>query len=138
MTLLRGNFAIQLVFTAPDDSTAASLQEALQAPCDAMGLLFSVLEVGDTTDTPEPTHLLTVYGADKPGILFRVTEKLASAGVNITDLNSRLVGEDEPVYALMLELEVPGNASALERDLGTMAADVGVDIVLRERETDVL
>jgi glycine cleavage system transcriptional repressor len=140
MTLLRGNFAIQLVFAAPDGSTTSALEDALRGPCEAMGLVFSVLQVGDRAQVPEPTHVLTVYGADKPGILFRVSSKLAGQNVNITDLNSRLVGEAEPVYALMLELELPAGADvpALEADLRTMAADVGVDIVIRERETDVL
>jgi glycine cleavage system transcriptional repressor len=140
MTLLRGNFAIQLVFTAPEGSSSTGLEDALRASCDEMGLLFSVLQIDDRADVPEPTHMLTVYGADKPGILFGVTAKLAGAGVNITDLNSRLVGGDEPVYALMLELEIAAgtDASKLEDELRTVASEVGVDIVLRERDTDVL
>jgi glycine cleavage system transcriptional repressor len=140
MTLLRGNFAIQLVFAAPDGSTASALTDALRGPCEEMGLVFSVLEIDDRAEVPEPTHMLTVYGADKPGILYRTTALLAGAGVNITDLNSRLVGDAEPVYALMLELEVPAGADAakLDGDLRAVAAEVGVDMTLRERETDVL
>src|SRR5205809_448358 len=104
MTLLRGNFSIMLVLESPEGTTADSLDAALRPACGQMGLTYSVLDVEDTLEVPRPSHVLTVYGADKPGILYQVTRALADEGVNITDLNSRLVGADEPVYALMLEL----------------------------------
>jgi len=138
MTLLRGNFSIMLILVSPETTTAASLSEAIRPACERMGLTYSVLDVEDTSDTPHPTHVLTVYGADKPGILFHVTDVLADEGVNITDLNSRLVGTDEPVYALMLELAVPGSAPQLLRRLVDVAASVGVDVTLNPRDDDVL
>jgi glycine cleavage system transcriptional repressor len=135
MTLLRGNFSIMLVLASPEGSTADSLHEALSGACEGMGLTFSVLDVEDTADVPHPSHVLTVYGADKPGILYRVTQALAGAGVNITDLNSRLVGN---VYAVMLELAVAGDTADLEATLEAIAAEIGVDLTLRPREADVL
>jgi glycine cleavage system transcriptional repressor len=140
MTLLRGNFSMMLVVACPDDITVEGAREALRPACEEMGLTFSVLDVGDTADVPEPTHILTVYGGDKPGILYRTCAVLAEHGVNITDLNSRLVGEEQPVYAVMLELEVPRSADAheLEAHVRSVAAEIGVDVTLRERETDVL
>ena len=138
MTLLRGNFSIMLILESPEATTAASLSDTLRPACEQMGLLYSVLDVEDTADTPHSSHVLTVYGADKPGILFQVTEVLADEGVNITDLNSRLVGTDEPVYALMLELAVPGSAQELLRRLVDVAATVGVDVTLNPRDDDAL
>jgi hypothetical protein len=58
--------------------------------------------------------------------------------VNITDLNSRLVGADEPVYALMLELAVPVDAEQLLRRLVDVATTIGVDVTLRPRDDDAL
>jgi glycine cleavage system transcriptional repressor len=138
MTLLRGNFSIMLVLTSPESATASSLHDALREPCAALGLTYTVLDVEDTAGVPHPSHVLTVYGADKPGILFRVTDALAGAGVNITDLNSRLVGASEPVYAVMLELSVPGDAAALEATLSQVAAEIGVDLTLHTRDDDIL
>lgn len=139
MTLLRGNFAVMLVLAAPSATTAAVLEDALRAPCGALGLLYSVSPVDDAAVVAHPTHLLTVYGADKPGILYRVSSTLADAGVNITDLSSRLVGPDDaPVYVLMLELSVPGDAAALGDVLTAVAAELGVDVSLREAQEDVL
>ncbi len=138
MTLLRGNFSMMLVVATPDDLTALALQEALRPACEEMGLTFSVLDVDDRHTVPSPTHVLTVYGSDKPGILYRTCSVVADAGVNITDVNSRLVGELEPVYAVTLELEVAGDAGTLETALREAAAAMGVDIVLNELEADVL
>lgn len=140
MTLLRGNFSIMLVLQSPAGTSAASLADALRPACERIGLTFDVLDVEDTAGVPHPTHVLTVYGADRPGILFRVTELLASAGVNITDLNSRLVGDASPVYALMLELSVPPSLAHddLNRRLADVAAQIGVDLTLRIREDDLL
>ena len=140
MTLLRGNFSIMLVLRSAPDTTATSLAAALRPACERMGLTYDVLDVGDTAGVPHPTHVLTVYGADRPGILYRVTELLASTGVNITDLNSRLVGAETPVYALMLELSLPPSLedADLERRLADVAAQIGVDLTLRVREDDLL
>jgi glycine cleavage system transcriptional repressor len=150
MTLLRGNFSMMLVIACPDDLAVDAARTALQPACDDLGLTFSVLEVDDRASVPEPTHVLTVYGGDKPGILHRTTELLASSGVNITDLNSRLVGDTpgsgdtpeppRPVYALILELEVPAASDVADLDarLHAVASEIGVDLVLHEREADVL
>jgi glycine cleavage system transcriptional repressor len=140
MTLLRGNFSMMLVLASPEGTTATSLAKALRPACERMGLTYDVLDVEDTAGVPHPTHVLTVYGADRPGILYRVTQLLASAGVNITDLNSRLVGADKPVYALMLELSLPPSLEDddLNRRLAEMAAQIGVDLTLRVREDDLL
>ncbi len=140
MTLLRGNFSMMLVVACPDDLNAEGVRERLSPACEQMGLTFSVLDVGDTGDVPEPTHVLTVYGGDRPGILYRTCALLADAGVNITDLNSRLVGADHPVYALILELEVPQETDIgdLEARVRAVAAEIGVDVTLGRREADVL
>jgi glycine cleavage system transcriptional repressor len=137
MTLLRGNFAMMLVVAGPDDLDAVALRTALEPACERLAMLFSVSEVDDRLTVPRPTHVLTVYGADRPGILFRTTQVLAETGANITDLESRLVGEP-PVYALMLELEVPSGGSDLDAALKAVAEEIGVDVVFREHEADVL
>jgi glycine cleavage system transcriptional repressor len=140
MTLLRGNFSIMLVLAAPSGVDVDGLDAALGPACTELGLTYSVLPVDDRPDVPHPSHILTVYGADKPGILYRVTDVLASDGVNITDLNSRLVGTDQPVYAVMLELALPSGlrTNDLEGRLRDMATAAGVDLTLRTLEEDVL
>jgi glycine cleavage system transcriptional repressor len=140
MTLLRGNFAIMLVFSAPESTDAKQLEGVLEPVCAQLGLMSSVLEVDDRPTTPDPSLVLTVYGADRPGILAGMTEALASRNVNITDLNSRLVGTEDPVYALQLELELPAGLSSqeLESAVGEVASGLGVDISITECDPEVL
>jgi glycine cleavage system transcriptional repressor len=88
-----------------------------------------------------PTHVISVYGGDQPGIVYRVTEHLRAAGVNITDLSSRVIGsETDPVYALLLEVAAqPGTTRAfLEDDLAALKSELGVDISVNEIESDIL
>ena len=137
MSLLRGNFAVMLVFTAPDGATADALASALAPACDPLGITFSVLEVDDRARTPAPTHVVTVYGSDEPGILDRVARVIASGGGNITNLSSRLVGDASPIYVLTIEAEID-DAEALDARLHELADDVGVDVSLTPYDTDVI
>jgi glycine cleavage system transcriptional repressor len=80
-----------------------------------------------------------VYGADRPGLVARVSEVLAGHQVNIVGLETRLVGEPNPVYAMHFELEVPaGLASHVQADLDAVAGELGVEITMRADEPDVL
>ena len=52
-------------------------------------------------------YLLSVHGADRPGIVSAVTAVVAAAGGNITDLSTRLTGE---LYVLLAEVDLPSSA----------------------------
>lgn len=140
MTLLRGNFSIMLVLASPEGTSAGDLDEALRPVCTELGLTAAVLDVDEAPGPRESSHILTVYGADRPGILYRVTDALAERGVNVTDLVSRLVGETSPVYALMLELALPEGLTpeALEEGLRGVATELDVDLTLRAVSGDAL
>jgi glycine cleavage system transcriptional repressor len=131
MTILGGHFAIVLIVASPD--SPEQLREALAPVADELGLTVSVSRADGQRGGVEPTHLLSVYGADAPGILASVTQALAEAGANITDLETRVLGQDdEPVYAMVIELvagpEGPeGLATAVER----ACVPLGVDHTLR-------
>jgi glycine cleavage system transcriptional repressor len=135
MTRLRGHFAMTLVCTGPD---AGEVEAALGPLAVRSRLLATVRAVGPeeaTTPTGEP-YVLSVHGADRLGIVAAVTRVVADAGGNITDLTTRLVG---PLYVLVAEVELPpGTAAQTEERLNTAAAGLGVDVVLRPAESDVL
>ena len=65
-----------------------------------------------------------------------MTSALAGRGVDITDLTTRVVGEDaEPIYALMMEVAVPPGT---EIELDAVAQEQGVDVTVRPLESDAL
>jgi glycine cleavage system transcriptional repressor len=75
-----------------------------------------------------------VYGADQPGIVYRVTRELATLGVNIMDLNTKLIGTlEEPVYVMMLEASLPEELTPekVEALLGDLKKELDVEIGVR-------
>jgi len=83
--------------------------------------------------------VLAVYGADRPGLVARVAEVLAAHQVNITDLESRVIGEPEPVYAMHYEVQVPPSTiETVRAALLSLAAELAVEISMHPDEADVL
>lgn len=107
--LLRGSFAIMMAIQVPDDVSDERVEAVLTEPGERLGLR---IQVGDTPGgadhdlVDEPRCIVSVYGADHPGIVSAVTRALAANHVNIVDLSSRSVG-DPPVYVLGIEAELP-------------------------------
>ncbi|MEV4260412.1 ACT domain-containing protein [Kribbella sp. NPDC049584] len=133
MTLLRGHFAMMIVCAGPIDEVEAAL-EPLQSE-----LVITVRTMG-----PEHEHapigapyMLSVHGADRPGIVAAVTRMIAAAGGTITDLATRLSGG---LYVLTAEVELPPSAELemLDRALEITAEELGVGVTLRPAESDDL
>jgi glycine cleavage system transcriptional repressor len=78
--------------------------------------------------------LVSVYGSDQPGIVYRVTRELADRGVNIADLNTKLIGSpNEPVYVMMLEAALPQDLSVEDVTalLENLKKELSVEISVR-------
>ena len=137
-TILRGHFSMMLVVEAPADSDPQGIEDQLTDAGKAAGLIVSVRPVEPhAAEFPQPTHMVSVYGADRPGILAQVADALAGHGANITDLTSRVIGEDAtPVYAVMLEVELPQGKNA--DDLLGIADTIDVEVSIHPIEADVL
>jgi len=136
MTLLRGHFAMTLICAGT--ASVAEIETALASLSDG-SLTVDVRELpresGQRTTTGS-THLVTVHGADRLGIVARLAGVVAAAGGNITDLTTRLSGE---LYVLLAEVDLaPDATEALEADLAAAAAELGVGVTLRQVERDEL
>lgn len=111
--LLRGSFAIVMAVSVPDDVDAQAATAALRPAADELGLTLWIGETAADPGVGSGAHcVVSVYGADHPGIVSAVTRVLADRGVNIEDLSSRIVG-DPPVYVLGIECELPEGMTAL-------------------------
>lgn len=142
MSILRGHFAVMLLVRVPDEVSEADVGAALGAARDQLGLEAITFNAVDqiAASTPAPTHVLTVYGADHPGIVAGISATLAELGVNITDLETRLAPAGaSPLYMMVMEL-VLGTAPAehVEAALRETAERAQVDFSLRELEADTL
>jgi glycine cleavage system transcriptional repressor len=148
MTRLGGEFTIMLRFAAPAPLVQRQLERALQplARRLRLAIYLKVLAKAEmkavTRGTP---YLISVYGADRPGIVYRVSSLLARAGINITDVSTHRTSSAKgkkagPLYVLLLEVELPARlaASRLEQRLRDLAKRLGVEASLRSAEAHVL
>jgi glycine cleavage system transcriptional repressor len=139
MGILRGSFAMTLVIEGSLDEDA--LRADLDADAERLQLDALLLrEVhGGHAGLDVATHVVSVYGADHPGILAAVTGALAAAGANVCDLRTRLV-ESDAVYVMVVDVAVPERAdpAALEAALAAVGEREGVDVTLRAADSDIL
>ena len=146
MTILRGHFTMMLVVSLPDGADADAVRADLDAVRDELGLealLLSQVEELDPAAEPVPTHIVTLYGADHPGIVHAATAALAERGVDITDLTTKLAGEGgdaPPIYALMMEIAPPPDLGQEEiaAALRAVGEAQGVEVAVRPLDTETL
>lgn len=142
MTILRGQFTMMLVVDAPEGVGPVSLESALAGVADSLDLTVRARSVDDdaaTAYTGDPWTVV-VYGADRPGIVHRVTTALAERGANVVDLTTRVIGGSErPSYAMVLEITLPAGTGApvLEAELAAVATELGVECTAHPSDADV-
>lgn len=132
MTILGGQFAIMLLVST--ETSPPELERALTAATADLGLVVTVRAVGPGASSPAPTHVLSVYGADRPGIVHGTAQVLADAGVNVTDLTTRTLQGDAAVYAMLLEISVPPGLRPADLLAQISSKVPHVDASLRELE----
>lgn len=140
MTILRGNFAILLVVRAPDTLTLPKLRQKLKPVSEDMGLVIHADRCAPEKPAPQTEgagrYVVSVYGADRAGIVYKVTRRLSKDKINITDLATRVVGDKPPLYIMLMEVEVPAKAdmARLEKDLLAEAKRLSCDVSLKPVE----
>jgi glycine cleavage system transcriptional repressor len=134
MRILGGRFAMMMLLRG--STSDEQLYKDLLSTGRELGLDYIYVHpiVAADAGAPKPTHLLSVYGGDHPGIVAAVADVLAQHDVNITDLQTRLTGS---VYVMLLELAIPAGVDVSEAIEG-VGGEQGVDVSLRELEQDAL
>jgi glycine cleavage system transcriptional repressor len=135
MTILRGHFAMMLLVAT--DTAPVELEAALAEATRDLGLVVTARPVGEGADSSPPTHVLSVYGSDRPGIVHEVARILAERQVNVTDLTTRLLAGEHDVYAMMMEISLPAGVTMdeLSEAVADGTEDVEVSIHPLEVET---
>jgi len=151
MGILSGRFSMTLLV---QEGRGAVDLDALRADLRAVGddLALDAIFATPVPDE-EPAEggvgaggalMVSVYGADHPGIVHAVTRELCAQGVNIVNLETRLAagrGSGPPLYAMFLEVSLRAGGPA-ERELAEALRRIGseqrVEIAVRALEEDVL
>jgi len=136
-TILGGQFAMILIISHPDFTDRDSFGDVF-APLETSGLsvFLRALKPGGEIRCIDRGEIcmISVYGSDKPGIVYRVTKELGERQVNITDLNTKLIGSaSRPVYVMMIEAVLPEGLSVEEVAgmVGKLKDELKVDISVR-------
>lgn len=136
-SILGGQFAMILILSHPIHENKEAFVADF-APLEESGLSVFVRTLkpgGETRPHLEgEICMISVYGADKPGIVYRVARELGERQVNITDLNTKLIGtEARPVYVMMIEAVLPDNldTAALGAIMAELKQELQVDITVR-------
>jgi glycine cleavage system transcriptional repressor len=145
MAILRGHFAMALVVSVPETTEVERLRESLEPVREQLDLeALAISEIGqiETHHEQGPSHIVSVYGVDHPGILHSVSSILADEQVDISDLTTRVLEEEgeAPLYAMMLEVALPKvcDVASLEEKLRLTCVEQKVELSFRELERDAL
>jgi len=145
MTLLRGEFAILLIARRAEGLSTDALAAELRALEQRSGLQITLKELSEQESAPQAAtgrpYVVHVYGADREGILYRITSLLAERGINITDVNTRVLTESRPpVWVMMVEIELPAGQeeAELQSALARAAGELGVDVSVRAVDEEAL
>ena len=136
-SILGGQFAMILILGHPEFIDRKSFGNAFKPLEDAdLTVALRVLKPGGEVRSHIEGELcmISVYGSDKPGIVYRVANVLGEKKVNITDLNTKLVGtEDSPVYVMVIEATLPEGVEEEDIDnwLSQIRDELQVDITVR-------
>jgi glycine cleavage system transcriptional repressor len=134
MMRLGGNFSIMLMVSY--EGTAKQLMDLVEPVADSLGLHYHVDRIeGGLHRHHVPDVRITVYGADRAGIVAKVTGALAEAGLDVTDLESDVAGSaDKPIYIMQIEGMAREGVEALQSALDVVAAE-GINVKLSVIET---
>ncbi|MCK9529648.1 MAG: ACT domain-containing protein [Gammaproteobacteria bacterium] len=134
MMRLGGNFSIMLMVRY--DGSVKQLHDLVEPVADSLGLHYHVDHIdGHLHCHHVPDVRITVYGADRTGIVAKVTGALAEAGLDITDLESDVAGsEAKPIYIMQIEGVAREGVDALQSALDVVTAE-GIEAKLSTVET---
>jgi glycine cleavage system transcriptional repressor len=127
MLRLGGNFTIMMMVTGNMD--VRQLEQSLGSVSTDLGLSLHVdpMEGGLHRHVP-PNLIVRVSGADRAGIVAKVTGVLTENGFNVLDLESDVAGNaDKPVYIMQIAGIAAVPVESLEAALDGLRAE-GIDV----------
>lgn len=134
MIRLGGNFTIMLMVEFEGNTSA--LNHMVEPVSESMGLHLHVDRIDARLHQHlEPDVRITVYGADRAGIVAHMTGALAEAGLHILDMDTSVAGtEEKPIYIMQIEGHAAEGVEALRSALEAVA-EKGVEAQLETIET---
>jgi len=134
MMRLGGNFTMMMMVNVK--GSADALAAMLKPVAKAMNLHVHIDAIeGRLHQHIEPNVRVTVYGADRAGIVAQVTGVLTKSGMNILDLESDVGGsEQQPIYIMYIEGRIDDGVETVRSALEPVSKQ-GIDVDVEEIDT---
>lgn len=141
MTILEQELAM-MVIVSMDSSKKIVIEKKLNGLTRGLKLTFfwKDLKKSGTVKHAKASNLsclVTAIGKDRTGIVYEVSRLMARNKLNITDLNSRVLGSAaNALYAMMLEVDMPKSVSLkkLSSQLHALAGKLKIEIQVKPVE----
>ena len=145
MTILEGEFAMIFLAELKNRSLNTKFRQELRKLEKKMNLVIFIKEIkhgvtrGEKHKSGTVPWVVSVLGKDKAGIVYRVSKLLADSNLNITDLNSKIIGRgSKTAYALILEVDLPRRnlqlISQLKRKFRAIEKNLGLTVAFNPLE----
>lgn len=127
-SMMRLGTSFSIMMMVQHEGAAQSLERLMQTEAESLDLHLHIDRIGGGLHHHlEPDVRISVYGADRAGIVAHVTSALTEAGLDILDLTSDVGGsEAEPIYIMHIEGRASEGIEALRSALEIVEKE-GVD-----------
>ncbi len=140
MARLGPSFAMMLMIRMPEGMVSQQLGERLGGAAGELGLHLDLQDLrpeeASDTRSDRPKQLIHVYGADRQGIVHRITKRLADHSVNVTNLHTEVIHHDTPLYVMLIEVEVPPfvDTGQLQDELTALGREIDVVVSMKPKD----
>lgn len=145
MTMLASEFAMILMIALPPKLSLKQLSSKFSPLSKKTGLSVSLKPLKASEEarpcSKGDPYMISVYGADKPGIVYNISKYLASKKANITDVQTTISSVDgKHTYIMLLEVTLQAGASSgqFKAELAKVAGSLGVSVSMSAVETENL
>jgi len=145
MMMLRHTFSVIMLLSNTEKFEKAKLNKELGyflKKSDMTGSIKSITEKEMIEYREEGnTYIISISGADRPGIVKTITEILYENKVNIIDLETKSSQKVEPnAYYMILEIDAPAglDINVLEHKLKDAGEKIGVHVNVNKMESSIL
>ena len=145
MVMLRRTFSVIMLLSARDMSAMEPFKKEIKV---FSGKYSMTMEINKVTEREMKEYggqgrkyMISISGADKPGIVNAITGILYKAGANILDLETKSSEKVKPhAYYMMLEVDLPKTADSqkLKAALVKAGKKLGVHTAMTEAENSIL
>lgn len=142
MTMLANEFAMILLIALPDKLTLNKLSDKFSELTNKTDLNVSLKPLKASEEEkscPKGTpYIISVYGSDKPGIVYNISKYLSDKKINITDVQTSISSiAGKHTYIMLLEIDLPEKTAPeqLKIDLMKVAESLGVSVSVNPVES---